>query len=253
MPLQQPNAFIFAGANASGKSTYITHLLNNNIIFGEYINPDIILKEDLKLEETKENYLKAFQVGEERRERALENKKNIIIETVFSTEEKIEYVYKLIDNGYHVTVFFTGTDDEDINVLYLLDRVRNGGHDVPIKKLIDRRIRGFENIKKIAKDIDCLIFVDNSIYNETPTIIKSMYRNNICFINNCDREALWLHEVIDEAKVSTLEDMSLVPHEHLELCENIQNASSTFVDTLSQSYTEKNQILNNSNPHKEDQ
>ena len=42
--LQQPNAFIFAGENASGKSTYITHLLNNNIIFGEYINPDIILR-----------------------------------------------------------------------------------------------------------------------------------------------------------------------------------------------------------------
>lgn len=28
---KQPNTFIFAGANASGKSTYITHLLNNKI------------------------------------------------------------------------------------------------------------------------------------------------------------------------------------------------------------------------------
>jgi predicted ABC-type ATPase len=245
--LQQPNAFIFAGANASGKSTYITHLLNNNIIFGEYINPDIILKEDLQLEETKENYIKAFKIGEQRRKKALENKDNIIIETVFSTQEKIDYLYKLIENGYHVTLFFTGTDDEDINVLYLLDRVKNGGHDVPIKKLIERRARGFDNIKKVSKDIDCLIFVDNSIYNETPTIIKSMYKNNICFINDCDREVLWLDEIIDKSKIAILQDMSVVPQGHLQLCEDIQNTSNTFENTLLKSYNEKNKILNNSN------
>jgi len=60
MQQKQPNAFIFAGANASGKSTFITHLLSNNIIFGEFVNPDIILKEELQLEETLENYQKAF-------------------------------------------------------------------------------------------------------------------------------------------------------------------------------------------------
>ena len=61
MQQKQPNAFIFAGANASGKSTFITHLLLNQIIFGEYINPDLILKDELELEETMENYLKVFK------------------------------------------------------------------------------------------------------------------------------------------------------------------------------------------------
>jgi len=250
MQQKQPNAFIFAGANASGKSTFITHLLSNNIIFGEFVNPDIILKEELQLEETLENYQKAFIIGEERRNNLLENKKDIIVETVFSTQNKIDYIYKLIKNDYHVTLFFTGTEDPKINAMYLIDRVTNGGHDVPLKKLIDRRIRGFENIKKISKDIDCLIFVDNSIYDEAPTIIKSMYKNNICFISNSDREAEWINEIFNDSQLTILKDLNSVPEEHLKLCENIQNASDTFKSTLSKSYDEKNKILNESKDKK---
>ena len=47
-----------------------------NIILGEYINPDLVLKNELKLSETKENYIKAFRLCEERRYNAVKNKKN---------------------------------------------------------------------------------------------------------------------------------------------------------------------------------
>ena len=245
MQQKQPNAFIFAGANASGKSTFITHLLLNHVIFGEYINPDLILKDELELEETTENYLKVFQIAEERRYNAIKNSKDIIVETVFSTQEKIDFMYKLIESGYHITLFFTGTDDPAINALYLLDRVQNGGHDVPIKKLIDRRLRGFKNIKAVSKDIDCLIFVDNSIYDEPPVIIKSMYKNNICYItDNHNREATWLENILEDSiKVLQGDELKIVPKEHLQLCENIQNSSHTFGNTLEKTYTEKNKVL----------
>lgn len=243
--LKQPNAFIFAGANASGKSTFITHLLVNNIIFGEYINPDLVLKEELKLDETKENYVKAFQIAQNRRYEAIENQNDIILETVFSTQEKIDFIYKLIKADYHITLFFTGTDDPAINLLYLLDRVQNGGHDVPVKKLLDRRTKGCANIKQISKDVDCLIFVDNSIYNEPPIIVRSMYKNNICFINDThDRELSWLSNVLnEETKILNEDELSIVPKEHLQLCEDIQNSSNTFENTLLKTYNEKNKIL----------
>jgi len=83
-------AFIFAGANASGKSTLIAHLLQEKIIVGTYVNPDLVLKNELKLEETKANYLLAFDIAQKKREQLLREKKDIILETVFSTEEKIE-------------------------------------------------------------------------------------------------------------------------------------------------------------------
>ena len=34
-----------------------------------------------------------------------------------------------------------------------------------------------------------------------------------------------------------------VPKEHLQLCENIQNSSHTFGNTLEKTYTEKNKVL----------
>ncbi len=245
MQQKQPSAFIFAGANASGKSTFIAHLLLNKVIFGEYINPDLILKDELRLEETTENYLKAFKIAEKRRYEAIINSKDIIVETVFSTQEKIDYIYKLIENGYHITLFFTGTDDPAINMLYLLDRVQNGGHDVPVRKLLDRRLRGFQNIKAVYKDIDCLIFMDNSIYNEPPLIIKSLYKNNICFIpNNHNREATWLEDILeDNIKILQGDELKIVPQAHLQLCENIQNSSHTFRTTLEKTYVEKNKVL----------
>ena len=154
-------------------------------------------------------------------------------------------MYKLIESGYHITLFFTGTDDPAINTLYLLDRVQKGGHDVPIKKLLDRRLRGFKNIKTVSKDIDCLIFVDNSIYNEPPIIIKSMYKHSICYIkDNHDREASWLENILeDNIKVLIGDELKSVPQEHLQLCENIQSNSNTFINTLKKTYIEKNKVL----------
>jgi predicted ABC-type ATPase len=58
-------AYIFAGANASGKSTFITHLMLSQTVQGYYISPDIILKEELRLEESKENYMLAFKKAEQ--------------------------------------------------------------------------------------------------------------------------------------------------------------------------------------------
>ncbi len=170
MQQKKPNAFIFAGANASGKSTFITHLLLNHVIFGEYINPDLILKDELELEETTENYLKVFQIAEERRYNAIKNSKDIIVETVFSTQEKIDFIYSLIE---------------------------------------------------------------------------SMYKNNICYItDNHNREATWLENILEDSiKVLQGDELKIVPKEHLQLCENIQNSSHTFGNTLEKTYTEKNKVL----------
>ena len=58
----KPKAFIFAGANASGKSTLITHLLQENIIYGTYVNPDLVLTHELKLEETRDRRGKVKEI-----------------------------------------------------------------------------------------------------------------------------------------------------------------------------------------------
>jgi len=114
--LNRPKAYIFAGANASGKSTFISHLLDNKIITGEYINPDLILKYELKLQETTENYIKAFKIAETRRINLMQDKKDMIVETVFSTQEKVDFLTKLKEENYDTIIFFTNTENPQINI-----------------------------------------------------------------------------------------------------------------------------------------
>jgi len=241
--IHKPKAFIFAGANASGKSTLITHLLQEKIIYGIYVNPDLVLKHELKLEETRENYLKAFEIAQSRREKLLSEKKDIILETVFSTQEKIEFIEKLKSAGYHVTLFFTSTDTPYINAMYLTQRVLNGGHDVPIAKLISRRARGFSNIKKATEIIDCLIYLDNSIPSQPPEIIISLFNGKKCFENSeFNRDVTWhidlLQDISDSEELDN--DIALM---HINFCETIQKSVVTFSDTLAKSYAQKNEIL----------
>jgi predicted ABC-type ATPase len=241
--IDKPKAFIFAGANASGKSTLIAHLLQENIIEGTYVNPDLILKHDLKLEETRENYIKAFKLAQSKRELLLQKREDIILETVFSTEEKIDFIKKLKEAGYHVTLFFTSTDTPYINAMYLMQRVLNGGHDVPIAKLISRRGRGFENIKKATQLIDCLIYLDNSIPSEPPEIIVSLFNGKKCFENSqFKRDVSWHIDLIKDISESEELDSEIAVM-HISFCETIQNSVVTFSDTLAKSYAQKNEIL----------
>jgi len=239
----KPNVFIFAGANASGKSTFITHLLQKERIYGTYVNPDLILKHELNLEETAENYKLAFDMAEKKRYDLMKAKENIILETVFSTNEKVDFIQKLKENGYHVTLFFTGTDTPHINAAYLVQRVLSGGHDVPIRKLIDRRLRGFNNIKKATPIVDCLIYVDNSVANEAPRIITSLYAGSRCYTNtNLDRNITWHLDLLDGVVTNTSIDSNIVKI-HIEFCETIQGEASSFSESINMSYGDKNELL----------
>lgn len=251
----EPRAYIFAGANASGKSTFIAHLINQNIVHGEFINPDIILKEELRLPETVENYMRAFQIAEQKTEKLIKNRKDLVIETVFSTQRKIDLVKNLKNKGYHVTLFFTGTETADINLLYLRRRVESGGHDVPVRKLLERRKRGFENIKKIIEEniVECIVFIDNSIIGEPPQVIKSLYKGKLCFLNdNFNRNITWIENIVSAEALEEI-DSSEVPYEHLQMCMDIVKKSDEFHNILKKSYNEKNSILSKKeNPHVEE-
>ena len=53
-------------------------------------------------------------------------------ETVFSTDEKVDFVRRSMAGGYFTRLFYVGTDDPAINAARIADRVLEGGHDVPI-------------------------------------------------------------------------------------------------------------------------
>lgn len=219
-------AFLIAGPNGSGKTTFVHTLLQYSSLLAEttHINPDEILIE-LGLPETKEGYLAAFAEAEKRTNKAIREGGNLLLETVFSSPDKKALFYRLKREGYFVNMVYICTEDPDINVLNVTERVKKGGHDVPIKKILERYEKSLNNLAAVFTEIDCLILIDNSTLDETPTVLSAFTTGSICFITEAMNEVDWIRRVIP-----TNSPQSENPEKE-QLCRLIQSALETgFVE-----------------------
>lgn len=76
---------------------------------------------------------------------------------------------KAKDAGFFIRFFYICTNDPSINAQRIALRVMEGGHDVPITKIIDRYYRSIRNCIKAVAIADRAYFYDNSINNMDPT------------------------------------------------------------------------------------
>jgi predicted ABC-type ATPase len=62
-----------------------------------------------------------------------------------------------------VRLFFVGTSDPTINASRVAQRVMEGGHDVPIAKIVSRYVRSIANCAEFAAEVDRVYLYDNSV------------------------------------------------------------------------------------------
>lgn len=172
MGAAKPTLCIVAGPNGSGKTTTTIQLLNNE--WGTdslYINPDNIAQETFGDWNSPEAVLKAAQLATQQRYDCLANRTNFVFETVFSSEEKLEFVRKAKEAGFFVRFFFVCTATPAINAARIADRVMDGGHEVPISKIISRYYKSLLNAKKAIRLVDRAYVYDNSVDNQLPQLL----------------------------------------------------------------------------------
>ena len=83
-------------------------------------------------------------------------------ETVFSHPSKIEALRQAKESGFRTYLYFVANSDAAINIARIANRVRNGGHDVPVEKVVARAKRCLENVKKALPYCSRAYFFDNS-------------------------------------------------------------------------------------------
>ena len=178
--MDKPKILIIAGPNGAGKTTVTGNILKHEWVEDcEYINPDFIARDKFGDWNSQEMVLKAAEFAQEWREDCLKNHRSLIFETVLSAPDKVDFIKRAKEQDYFIRLFFISTDNPHINALRVAKRVMQGGHDVPIQKIISRYYKSIANCSILSKVVDRLYVYDNSTENELPKLLFRANNGNL--------------------------------------------------------------------------
>jgi len=162
--LVKPRLIVVAGPNGAGKTSITEQLLRHEWMGGcVYVNPDFIARDEFGDWNASTAVIKAAARAAEVREQCLNEGRSLAFETVLSMADKVEFIQRARQAGFFVRLFFIGTDDPSINAKRVALRVMEGGHEVPIGKIIARHTRSLANCPMTARIADRAYIYDNSV------------------------------------------------------------------------------------------
>jgi len=186
-----PNLFIFAGPNGSGKSTLTQILKQAHNFPPHYINTDEIalnLSGDLM-----GKAYEASRIAEEQRQQFLANRQSFAFETVMSHPSKVLLLEQAQALGYQVNLFFVGTEDPQINIDRVLERVSEGGHDVPSTKIVERYYRSLALLPAAIENSNFSTIYDNS---KKLTVCGKLEQTQLIVPNKPYTEQPWVERAL---------------------------------------------------------
>ncbi|GAB3803793.1 zeta toxin family protein [Humibacter antri] len=153
-----PILHLVAGPGA-GKSTYVARRLRP-VTRLPFVNADIIAAERWSQAPGEQAY-EASRAAAVERAQLLTAGASFITETVFSHPSKPDLVDEAIARGYlvHLHVVLVPID---VAVSRVVERVRDGGHEVPEQKIRERYARRWDLIVRARSTADRMDFFDNS-------------------------------------------------------------------------------------------
>ncbi|MEN9366882.1 MAG: hypothetical protein RL489_1240 [Pseudomonadota bacterium] len=146
-----PRLRVFAGPNGSGKSTIKDSLLPQWL--GVYVNADDIEK--------------AIRTQGFLGHHLLRTGKSFTFETVMSSPDKVDFMRRAREQGFRTYLYFVATEDPEINIERVRNRVLNGGHPVPEDKIISRYHRSLELLPAAVEQSSRAYVFDNSNHART--------------------------------------------------------------------------------------
>ena len=178
--IKKPVLIIVAGPNGSGKTSITNKILQHNWLENcTYINPDNIAKDIFGDWNSPDAILKAVKLSAKMREECLEKSQSLIFETVLSADDKIDFIQRAKGKDYFIRLLFVGTNSPTINASRIAQRVMEGGHDVPIAKIISRYSKSIANCCIVSQMVDRVYLYDNSIEFEEPKLLFRIVNGNI--------------------------------------------------------------------------
>lgn len=156
---------VVAGPNGAGKSTFVETFLKPTGIL--IVNPDEVAK-GLSPDSPEDIAYEAARVTDTWRRDLAARGVSFCMETVFSDPHgaKPGFLKECQANGYTVVLVFIGLESPELSLGRIIQRVEQGGHDVPDAKIEARFPRTYDNLGQALTFVDEALLFDNSSSDE---------------------------------------------------------------------------------------
>lgn len=163
MSAAKPVFHLLAGPNGAGKSTLYRAQVSSGGIGKtlEFVNADLYEQSHLQhIADLQKRSEAARDWADSRREALLNSRTSFVSETVFSHESKLALITQAQDMGFNVVLYIVSLDDPQRLLGRVSQRVREGGHNVPAQRILERYPRTMANLKNAVRLSDLAFIYD---------------------------------------------------------------------------------------------
>lgn len=164
-----PNLFVLAGPNGAGKSTSAPGILSGVRRVDEFVNADVIAKEQGVSE------IEAGRRTLARLEALAEARRDMAFETTLASRMLLPRVKAMQATGYQFHLTFFWLPSADMAVERVAKRVASGGHAIPEDVIRRRYERGLDNFfNAYSPAADSWLLVNNTARQGRPVAWRKL-------------------------------------------------------------------------------
>ena len=161
--MSPPIFHLLAGPNGAGKSTLYRALAESGVVENhlEFVNADLYERNNLQhIPDLQQRSEAAREWADARRDALLHARIGLVSETVFSHESKLGLIGHAQSLGYQVVLYVVCLDDPQRLLARVSQRVREGGHNVPASRILERYPRTLAYLGQAVRIADLAFLYD---------------------------------------------------------------------------------------------
>ena len=164
-----PNLFVIAGPNGAGKSTSAPGILAGERRVHEFVNADVIAKDDGLSE------MAAGRKTLTRLEALATARRDVAFETTLASRMLLPRIQAMQATGYAFHLTFFWLPSADMAVERVAMRVASGGHSIPEDIIRRRYERGLENLfNSYLQAADTWVLMNNTSWPGVPVALRGI-------------------------------------------------------------------------------